>query len=178
MTADFGVARAIETRAYGEPGKRTFELRIVGSDDRSASLWLEKQQLQAMALAFTQLLTQLGQPERGSREIRGFPESAEETFRVGRMSIGFDASNNTVVLHIFRDTREEDEDDPDVLVRVSQDDCASLNTNLQEIIAAGRPACPLCGMPMDEGGVHMCVRANGHSKQPIPDGRLEDAEEE
>jgi uncharacterized repeat protein (TIGR03847 family) len=174
MTADFGTAREIEARAYGEPGKRTFELRILGGNYESASLWLEKQQVQAMALAFTQLLTQLNQPERGAREIGSFPESADETFRVGRMSIGFDASNNTVVLHIFTETRDEDEDDPDVLVRLSQDDCSSLNTNLHEIIAAGRPGCPLCGAPMGEEG-HVCVRMNGHSKQPIPD---EQAEEE
>lgn len=173
MTTDFGTARGIEARAYGEPGKRTFELRIVGGNYESASLWLEKQQVQAMALAFTQLLTQLNQPERRAKQIDTFPESADQTFRVGRMSIGFDASNNVVVLHIFTEVRDEDDDDPDLLVRLTQDDCSSLNTNLHEIIASGRPGCPLCGVPMDEQG-HMCVRANGHSKQPIPDEQIED----
>jgi uncharacterized repeat protein (TIGR03847 family) len=173
MTADFGTAREVEARAYGEPGKRTFELRILGGNFESASLWLEKQQVQAMALAFTQLLAQLNHPERGAREIGSFPESADQVFRVGRMSIGFDTNSNTVVLHIFMETRDEDEDDPDVLVRLTQDDCSSLNTSLHEIIAAGRPGCPLCGMPMGTDG-HVCVRMNGHSKQPIPEEQSED----
>lgn len=175
MTADFGTARQIDARAHGEPGSRTFEMRVVGARDESASLWMEKQQLQALNLALTQLLAQLDQPSQPRQTVEGFPPNPDHDFRVGRMSIGFDTATNMVVLHIFREGRDEDEDDPDVLVRVGQGECSSLNTALQDIIASGRPTCPLCGAPMDKGGAHMCVRSNGHSKQPIPD---EDAEED
>ncbi len=167
MTADFGTARQIDARAHGEPGARTFQMRVVGTNDQSASLWMEKQQLQALSLALTQLLAQLDQLAQPGREVQDFPAPPDHDFRVGRMAIGFDTATNTVVLHVFREGRDEDEDDPDVLVRVAEKDCSSLNTTLQEIISAGRPTCPLCGASMDAGG-HVCIRTNGHSKQPIP----------
>jgi uncharacterized repeat protein (TIGR03847 family) len=173
MTADFGTARGIDARAHGEPGARTFQLRIVGSNYESASLWMEKQQMQALSLALTQVLTQMGRPNRDSEAISSFPDGADHDFRVGRMAIGFDPSTGTVVLHVFDIGREEEEQEPDVQVRVTSDACASLNTSLHEIIAAGRPQCPLCGVPLDPEG-HACVRSNGHSKQPIPDEQAED----
>lgn len=175
MTTNLGTARAIDARAHGEPGQRTFQLRIIGSNEESASLWMEKQQLQALNLAFNQLLNQLGQQPEIAKDIVAFPDGADHEFRVGRMSIGFDTSNNTVVLHIYSEERgEDDEGEPDVLVRVSEGDCSSLNTRIQEIVAAGRPQCPLCAMPMGDGGEHMCIRTNGHSKQSIPDNLIED----
>jgi uncharacterized repeat protein (TIGR03847 family) len=173
MTADFGTARAIDARAHGLPGARTFQLRIIGSNSESASLWLEKQQMQALSLALTQVLSQLGRPPRTSEEIASFPEGPDHDFRVGRMAIGFDSANGTVVLHIFEATREEEEDAPDLQVRITEDACAGLNGRLQDIIAGGRPVCPLCGVPMDPGG-HACVSANGHSDQPIPDDHVDD----
>jgi uncharacterized repeat protein (TIGR03847 family) len=175
MTADLGTARAIDARAYGEPGQRTFQLRVIGSNLESASFWLEKQQMQALNMALTQVLAQLGQPERSAEDIASFPEGPDHDFRVGRMQIGFDQANGNVVLQVFHIEREEEEEEPDVQVRLSEEACASLNTRLMEIIAAGRPLCPLCGVPLDPEG-HGCIRANGHSKQPIPDERIEDSE--
>jgi uncharacterized repeat protein (TIGR03847 family) len=35
-----------------------------------------------------------------------------------------------------------------------------------EVVAAGRPPCPLCGQPLDAEG-HICVRLNGHRPQEI-----------
>jgi hypothetical protein len=32
---------------------------------------------------------------------------------------------------------------------------------LSQIVSAGRPPCPLCGLPLDAGG-HVCPRQNGH----------------
>jgi uncharacterized repeat protein (TIGR03847 family) len=177
MTADFGTARAIDARAHGQPGARTFQLRIIGSNNESASLWMEKQQMQALSLALTQVLSQLGKPPRTGEEIASFPDGPDHDFRVGRMAIGFDTANGTVVLHAFEVSREEEEEgeEPDVQVRITADACAGLNSRLQEIIAGGRPVCPLCSVPMDSGG-HACIRSNGHSEQPIPDNHVDDEE--
>ena len=102
-----------------------------------------------------------------------FPEGADHEFHVGRMAIGYDSGQGAVVLQVFEISREEDEEEPDVQVRIPEDSCASLNSQLQDIIVAGRPQCPLCGAPMDAQG-HACIRSNGHTKQPIPDERIED----
>jgi len=176
MTADLGTAREIDARAHGEPGQRTFEIRVIGANYQSASFWVEKQQIEALNMALTQVLAQLNLPTRRADTIGTFPEGPDHSFRVGRMAIGFDTSNSTVVLQVFEISRDEDEEDPDVQVRITEDACASLNTRLQEIIEAGRPICPLCRQSMDPEG-HACIRSNGHSKQPIPD-RLEDDEED
>ena len=48
-----------------------------------------------------------------------------------------------------------------------------MSSTLDDIIAGGRPLCPLCQLPMDASG-HMCVRTNGHSQQPIPQETDED----
>jgi uncharacterized repeat protein (TIGR03847 family) len=173
MTADFGTARAVDARAYGEPGQRTFQMRILGANLESASLWLEKQQLQALSLGLTQILTQLGHGEGGAQDIGSFPESPDHDFHVGRMAIGYDSADGAVVLQIFEITRGEDEEDPDVMVRILEDACAGLNKRLQEIILAGRPQCPLCGQVIEPAG-HACIRSNGHSKEPIPEERFDD----
>ncbi|HVP05258.1 MAG TPA: DUF3090 family protein [Dehalococcoidia bacterium] len=173
MRADFGTARAIDARAYGLPGQRTFQLQIVGASEESAALWLEKQQLQALSLALTQVLSQLGRAEGGAEEIGAFPEAPEHDFRVGRMQIFFDSAEGSVVLQVFEITREEEEEEPDIQVKLTEDACVSLNARLQEIIAAGRPQCHLCGQPIDPEG-HACIRHNGHSKEPIPEERFDE----
>src|SRR6202521_4259953 len=176
MTSDFGTARAIDARAHGQPGARTFQLRIIGSNNESASLWLEAQQMQALSLALTQVLSQLGKPPRTGEDIASFPDEPDHDFRVGRIAIGFDTANGTVVLHVFEASREEDEEEEaDVQVRITEDACAGLTSRLQEIIAGGRPVCPLCGVPMAANG-HACIRSNGHSEQPIPDNHIDDEE--
>src|SRR5258708_9324285 len=101
MTSDFGTARAIDALAHGLPGARTFQLRIIGSNNESASLWLEKQQMQALSLALTQVLSQLGKPPRTGEDIASFPEGPDHDLRVARMAIGFDTSNGPAVFHFF-----------------------------------------------------------------------------
>jgi uncharacterized repeat protein (TIGR03847 family) len=130
----------------------------------------------AMAMAFSQLLSQLGEEKRPSTTMTSFPGDPDYQFRVGRMSIGYDPADSAVVLHVFAEGRDEDEDDPDLLVRISRVECAALNTRLEEIIASGRPLCPLCAAPMDASG-HSCIRTNGHTRQAIPPDRIEDTDE-
>lgn len=177
MTADFGAARAIDSQAFGQPGQRTFRLRIVGAQAQSASIWLEKEQLQALSLALKQMLSQLEyNAEPPPAEVGAFPVVADHDFRVGRMGMGFNPSDRTVVIYAFEMGVDDDEEEPTLRVRLTQEQCASLGVQLDEIIAGGRPVCPLCGLPMEPTG-HACVRSNGHSKQPIPEEEQdEDAE--
>jgi uncharacterized repeat protein (TIGR03847 family) len=168
LTTDFGLARGIDTQTFGQPGQRTFRLRIVGSDGETASMWLEKEQLQALSLALKQMLGQLEyDSEPPPADAGEFPISADHDFRVGRMGMGFSPSDRTVALYLY-EVGLEDDDEPTLRVHITQEHCASLGVQLDEIIAGGRPICPLCGLSIDPGG-HVCVRTNGHSKQPIPE---------
>lgn len=170
MTIELGLARGIDSQAFGQPGQRTFRLRISGSDGESASLWMEKEQMQALSIAIKQMMAQLeydADPP-PMADVGDFPVVADHDFRVGRMGMGFNASDRTVVLYTFElGAGEADEDEPTLRSRLTQQQSASLSVQVDEIISGGRPVCPLCALPMDEA--HACIRSNGHSKQPIPE---------
>ena len=56
----------------------------------------------------------------------------------------------------------EDEDGPDILrVRVTAAAARSFVARAAQVVASGRPPCPLCGQPLDATG-HICPRRNGH----------------
>ena len=57
---------------------------------------------------------------------------------------------------------EEDDDGPDLLrVRMTASAARSFVARAAQVVAAGRPPCPLCGAPLDPLG-HICPRRNGH----------------
>lgn len=172
MTLDLGTARGVDAKAFGRPGERTFQLRLIGATEETAALWLEKQQLQALSLALSQVLAQTGGEDTPATDLSFFPEPPDAELHVGRMAVGYDPADKTVVIQAHDLTSDED-GDPDVLVRITSADVAQLSMRLKEIIGGGRPTCPLCGVPLDSSG-HGCIRSNGHSKEPVPRGRMDD----
>ena len=41
--------------------------------------------------------------------------------------------------------------------------------SIVDVVAAGRPRCPLCSRPMEADGQHFCPGSDGHSQLlPIP----------
>lgn len=178
MTIEIGLAQAIDAQTFGEPGNRTFRLRTVGAEGQSASMWLEKQQLQALDLAFGQLLAQLNFTESVKPPtFEVFAEPADHDFKVGRMAVGFDPMLKTMTLYAFDISVPEEDDEPTLAVRLNSAHCAGLRVQLQDIIQGGRPVCALCGASIDPEG-HACIRSNGHSKQPIPEDRADQPDEE
>jgi len=166
MTVDFGLARGIDAQSFGQPGQRTFRLRIVGAAFESASLWMEKEHLQALSLSLQQVLSEFKhEPAPQAADVGEFPDAADHDFRVGRIGIGLSPSDRTVILQVGE---PEEGQDYKLRFRLTLDHCASLVVQLNGIIAAGRPRCPLCGLPIDPTG-HTCSRSNGHSREPIPD---------
>lgn len=169
MTEEFGLSRGTDVQSFGQPGQRTFRLRIIGEDAQTASVWLEKEQLQALSIALRQMLGQLDfEEDAAPADVGVFPGSPDHDFRAGRLGMGFSPADRTVMLFTFEIGAPDDDEQPTLRVRLTQSQCASLIANLDEVIAGGRPTCPLCGVPMEATG-HACIRSNGHSKQPIPD---------
>lgn len=170
MTTDFGVARGVDAQSFGQPGQRTFRLLLLGESGQSASLWMEKEQLQALSIALKQMLAQLEySDEPPTADAADFPVVADHDFRVGRLGMGFHAVDRTVALYAYElGAGDEDDDEPSLRARLTQGQSAALIVKLDEIVIGGRPVCPLCGLAMDPAG-HACIRSNGHTKQPIPD---------
>ena len=173
MTADFGHARRVYAESFGQPGQRTFRIRLEGSAGETAALWLEKQQVQALEMALGQMLAQLEYEPAAPPGMEGFPQDPEHEFKVGRMSMGYDHSDGRVLLHAY-DLTDDENAPPEVTTKLSPDQCGVLRSQLTDIIAGGRPVCPLCDSPIDASG-HACIRSNGHRDEPVP--RLDDEED-
>ncbi|MFD2351735.1 DUF3090 family protein [Nonomuraea ferruginea] len=87
-----------------------------------------------------------------------------EDFRVGTMALAWDPERSQVVIEAQEMVDEEDlgAPEPAVLrVRISAGAARAFTRRALDIVAAGRPPCPLCGQPLDAEG-HVCVRLNGY----------------
>jgi len=166
---DFGRAELLEPEAIGEPGQRTFRLRVI-SGSEAASLWLEKEQLIALTLAIRQLLEQTaaeGPPDEPDEPAAAasFPNHPQVDFKLGKLGIGYDEKRRMVTIFGYEQEVEEDAP-PTFACQVSRSQCHAFAERAEEAIAAGRPICILCGGPIDREG-HKCLRRNGHSTHPI-----------
>jgi uncharacterized repeat protein (TIGR03847 family) len=80
---------------------------------------------------------------------------------------GVDAALAASILAAFGEAEldeadEDDDDGPDILrVRVTAAAARSFVERAANVVASGRPPCPLCGQPLDPQG-HICPRRNGH----------------
>ena len=163
---NFGPVARLEPDAVGEPGHRTFRL-LVSGEEGTASLWLEKEELQALGMAIDQLMAKLS----GRQEWKMYGETpppfepadvqADDPaveFKVAQLSLGFETNTGLFVLMVH-----DSEDDPTGTATFSCMATAaqmrSLGRRIESIVVAGRPKCVLCGDPMEEDG-HFCVRTN------------------
>lgn len=173
FTFDFDSVTSIVADAVGQPGNRTFILQA-RQGRRMASLIMEKQQVAALASSVLQLLEELEQehpelppaePPSGDLELI---EPINPAFRVGQLGLGYDASQDLVVLVAqgIPTTDDPDEDEEANLPRArffaTRTQMRALSEHALKVVAAGRPECPLCGRPIDPDG-HFCPRTNGHA---------------
>lgn len=163
---DLGTLAHIAAEALGEPGQRRFRLVATGQTGDIAILWLEKEQMAALGDAIETVLTNEGytySPAGVGGAMPHGPVSASPglEFRVGQLSMGVDQQRGRMVV-----IAGEASDDEGTSVSMEMDFGASfvLRRQVAEVVAAGRPPCPLCGGPLDPGG-HICPRTNGHHSQ-------------
>src|SRR5579862_4156696 len=102
-TFELGRASGILADAVGEPGNRRFRI-LARNADELANLWVEREQLQAMAAAVEKLLaeipsTDVDDPDRPPREgPLAFDLSPCVQFRVGQLALGYDERRKLFVL--------------------------------------------------------------------------------
>ena len=161
----------------GLPGARTFYLQV-RAGNQIVSIAMEKQQSALLAEKIDEILDQLLNVEGNPHSVpTGTPielvdndqlEAVEEQFRTGAMSLGWDPTTAQVVIEAYpitdadadNDDESLDEDDADVpemlLVRMPVGTARAFAKRTREVVGAGRPACPLCGYPVDADG-HVCT---------------------
>jgi uncharacterized repeat protein (TIGR03847 family) len=161
----------------GVPGARTFYLQV-STGKQIVSIALEKQQSAQLAEKIDEILDQLITVEGNPFSVpTSTPielvdndrlEAVQEQFRTGAMSLGWDPTTAQIVIEAYPIT-DVDADDNDgslaedganepemLLVRMPVGTARAFAKRTREIVGAGRPACPLCGYPIDADG-HICT---------------------
>ena len=161
----------------GQPGERTFYLQAtVGS--RVTSVALDKGQVSQLAERLEELLDEVSR-RTGSDTSQGEPALIDdgpldlpltEDFRVGAIALAWDHDGDRVIIEAQEESEEPLEpladdvpaDGPAVLrVRMTAEAARAFSRRASQVVRAGRPPCPLCGLPLDPAG-HVCPRQNGH----------------
>ncbi|MDT5182186.1 MAG: hypothetical protein QOI29_344 [Mycobacterium sp.] len=153
----------IAVAAVGEPGQRRFFLLAKGRG-RTLTLTCEKAQIQSLIVRLHQMLEAQGiePPERATREAALSP--GEPEWQVGEMGLGYHEARKMFVLVASESAASEDspaaEDAPSIRFWLSHQQVAAFSKQAENVLTAGRPLCPRCGLPMDPAG-HPCPVLNG-----------------
>ena len=99
-------------------------------------------------------------------------EAVREQFRVGTLALAWEVDGGRVMIEA-RELRPEADDEPDEIddddpngpdllrVHLTPAEALAFVQTANELVAAGRPPCPVCGQPLDPQG-HLCPRRNGY----------------
>jgi uncharacterized repeat protein (TIGR03847 family) len=142
----------------GEVGNRLFLLQA-RQGRRLVIVKCEKVQLGALAEWISQVLSDLGRPGHLPEDLSLEPEY-ESDFAAGDIAISVDEETATIEV-----TFESTEQDDTLELTLTKEWAGALAIAITRLVEAGRPACPLCGGPLDAKG-HDCPRTNGH-RPPI-----------
>ncbi|HYJ60589.1 MAG TPA: DUF3090 domain-containing protein [Actinomycetota bacterium] len=171
---ELGDVDRITADAIGEPGTRTFYLQA-RAGTQLVTVIVEKEQVQLLATSVLELLSDIplgtgAGPEDDEMALE-WPD--DPRWRAGRLSIGYDTELDRFVLELIEyrpELEDEEADDPRsllegeaevIVLRATREQMFALSRYGAAVAERGRPACPLCGNPMDPEG-HVCPATNGH----------------
>lgn len=155
----------IAVAAVGSPGQRKFFLLASGSG-RTLTLGCEKSQIQALVLRLHEMLEAQKIEGEAQPAADAAPAPGEPEWQIGEMGLGYHEARRMFVLvaseaAVGESTEETAASDaPSVRFWLSPDQVVAFSKQAQNVLTAGRPLCPRCGLPMDPGG-HPCPVMNG-----------------
>ena len=164
----------------GQPGDRTFYLQASDESGRTVSVALEKTQVQVLADRMDELLDEIAgragtviPPDADVDDLEPLTAPIDEEFRVAAMGLAWDGSAEAVVVEAVAATDEpideeailsDSDEGPDALrVTITPMAARAFVARARRVVAAGRPPCPLCSLPLDPAG-HVCPRQNGYRR--------------
>jgi uncharacterized repeat protein (TIGR03847 family) len=179
---DLGVVEALGAEAIGQPGQRRFRL-FARTKAYSAILWMEKEQLLNLSLIIDRILAQASEGRILRVEARAdaqrdvhrglpddFPMPPDYDFQVGQLRLNFDNARATFILaavpfEVIENERGELEpylqSDEALSLQFTMEQARDLTGRITSLVSRGRPVCPLCHTPLDDGP-HSCPKQNGH----------------
>lgn len=141
--------------ASGPVGERVFMLHF-SEGELSATVKVEKQQVAVLATYLARIVRQLGRPAHLPEDL-DFDVDVDPDWMVGTIGVSYDEDSDRLVVIV-----EEAGDEATVArVAITREQAAAFAIRATSLVEAGRPPCPLCGLPLDSTG-HDCPRANGH----------------
>lgn len=154
---------SISLAAIGEPGHRQFFL-IASGRGRTLTLACEKAQIQALIVRLHQMMEAQGIEVEGKAASARRLQPGEPEWQVAEMGLGYHAERQMFVLVASEAAGSEEQpasdDAPSVRFWLSHRQVADFSKQAEEVLSAGRPLCPRCGLPMDPAG-HPCPVSNG-----------------
>jgi uncharacterized repeat protein (TIGR03847 family) len=142
----------------GPPGQRVFFFQA-RDGDIVVTLRCEKQQVAALAEYFDGLLDDLEPTPYGiAASDLQLAEPFEEGWTVGPIGVAYDEPDDRIVV-VLEELVEEEEEGASAKVRLTRAQVAAFVSRARVLVAAGRPPCRFCGLPLDPDG-HMCPRMN------------------
>ena len=149
--------------AIGEVGARVFLVQGVAGLD-VVTIKVEKQQIAVLATYLTRALDSMGRPGHlpDDLELVLSPDDGIDMV-ADELSVTIDEVDGTV--EVVVESLEGDPPDDTATFVLSKEQAAAFAIRATLLVEAGRPPCPLCGLPLDPRG-HDCPRTNGH-RAPI-----------
>lgn len=159
-----GVDR-ITVGAVGPPGRRTFYLQV-RKGMQTLSLVVEKDHVISLAAGTEEIFKASGYPEESivwDPDSMALEEPIEPAFRVGTLVLGYADSRDLVLIECRarEDSSEPGLEEQSARFWITRAQLEALSGIGMAVAAQGRPACPLCRVPMDPEG-HVCYASNGH----------------
>lgn len=150
----------ITVGTVGPPGERVFYLQARQGPEL-VTLKLEKSQVAALSTYLGEVLQDLPRPGHLPDDLE-LEEPAVPEWTISSLGITYSEETDRFLL-VAEEASQEDEDPEagDARFVVTREQVAALAIRGTQLVAAGRPPCPLCGYPLDAKG-HSCPRTNGH----------------
>ncbi len=120
---------------------------------------IEKQQVAVLASYLAQIVRELGTPATTVADLE-LEQVMAPDWTVGTIGVSYDEDRGRVLV-ILEEQVEEGEEAAVAKVALTPAQAAAFAVRATGLVEAGRPACPLCGYPLDPSG-HDCPRTNGH----------------
>ncbi len=144
--------------AVGRPGQRLFLLQARHAG-QVVTLKMEKAQVAALSAHLQKMLEDLPSPGRLPDDLE-LEQPAEPEWVVGSLGASYDDVLDRLLL-VAGEAVPEGGEAAEARFGITREQMAALAIRGALLVEAGRPACPLCGYPLDPSG-HDCPRTNGH----------------
>ena len=147
---DIGTAKSFIAETFGDPGQRTFRV-VAQAENGTAIIWMEKEQLSALALSVKSQIEQVSDEQRRTAVPAAHKSVDEPSFDFKTFQFGI----------IAFDEADRNEKIGTVIWWVTLGQAEAMADSALEMVASGRPICELCHRAKDPDG-HVCPHTNGH----------------